>query len=318
MGDVKWIKITTDIFDDEKILLIESLPEADSIITIWFKLLCMAGKMNNSGVFMMNDKMAYTDEMLAVIFRRKKATVALALKTFEEFGMIKVIDSVITIPNWGKHQSLERLENRRKYQREYQRDYRKKQKELIEMDDSKCLRKCLREDLCQHNVNSLEEEGEGEEEGEEEREEELIESLNDSMSDKSDNAVMTFEADSVKDDVKTAIQAWNNTTFSKVQRVSSSSDRYKRLSARIKEYGVEDVLRAISIANQSSFLKGATWFNFDWFVRPNNFPKVLEGNYSDKKGNVNDTRNTETAEERAHREWVEERHRVKAELGISV
>ena len=48
MADIKWIKITTDIFDDEKILLIESLPEADSIIVIWFKLLCLAGKMNTA------------------------------------------------------------------------------------------------------------------------------------------------------------------------------------------------------------------------------------------------------------------------------
>ena len=31
---------TTDIFDDEKILLIESLPSADSIITIWFAKQC--------------------------------------------------------------------------------------------------------------------------------------------------------------------------------------------------------------------------------------------------------------------------------------
>ena len=66
MADVKWIKITTDIFDDEKILLIESLPESDSIIVVWFKLLCLAGKMNNSGVFMMNDSIAYTDEMLLI------------------------------------------------------------------------------------------------------------------------------------------------------------------------------------------------------------------------------------------------------------
>ena len=50
MADVKWIKITTDIFDDEKILLIESLPDAYSIIVVWFKLLCLAGKQNNSGV----------------------------------------------------------------------------------------------------------------------------------------------------------------------------------------------------------------------------------------------------------------------------
>ena len=55
MADVKWIKITTDIFDDEKILLIESLPDAYAIITVWFKLLCLAGKMNNSGVVMMNN-----------------------------------------------------------------------------------------------------------------------------------------------------------------------------------------------------------------------------------------------------------------------
>lgn len=102
MADIKWIKITTDIFDDEKILLIESLPEADSIIVIWFKLLCLAGKMNNSGVFLLSDKIAYTDKMLATIFRRKESTVQLALKTFEQFGMIEILDGVITIPNWGK------------------------------------------------------------------------------------------------------------------------------------------------------------------------------------------------------------------------
>ena len=45
MAEVKWIKIATDIFDDEKILLIEGLPDAYAIITVWFKLLCLAGKM---------------------------------------------------------------------------------------------------------------------------------------------------------------------------------------------------------------------------------------------------------------------------------
>ena len=85
MAEVKWIKICTDIFDDEKILLIENMPEADSIIVIWFKLLCLAGKQNNGGVFMLNDKIAYTEEMLATIFRRPLNTVRLALKTFETY-----------------------------------------------------------------------------------------------------------------------------------------------------------------------------------------------------------------------------------------
>lgn len=137
MADVKWIKITTDVFDDEKILLIESLPEADSIIVIWFKLLCLAGKQNNSGVFLMGDKIAYTDKMLATIFRRKESTVQLALQTFEQFGMIELIDGVITIPNWGKHQSLDQLEHKKQYMKNYMRDYREKQKLLTSKDNCK-------------------------------------------------------------------------------------------------------------------------------------------------------------------------------------
>ena len=131
MADVKWIKITTDIFDDDKILLIESLPEADSIIVIWFKLLCLAGKQNNSGVFMMGNRIAYTDKMLATIFRRKEATVQMALQTFEQFGMIELIDGVITIPNWDKHQSLDKLEIAKEKTRKRVAKHREKQKALL-------------------------------------------------------------------------------------------------------------------------------------------------------------------------------------------
>lgn len=126
--EVKWIKIVTDIFDDEKILLIETLPAADSIITIWFKLLCLCGKQNNSGVLMFNGHIAYTDEMLAVIFRRELPTVRLALKTFQDFGMIEIIDGVITIPNWDKHQNIDALEKQREDTRLRVQRFREKQK----------------------------------------------------------------------------------------------------------------------------------------------------------------------------------------------
>lgn len=130
MAEVKWIKIVTDVFDDEKILLIETLPEADSLIVIWFKLLCLAGKQNNNGVFLMNDKIPYTEEMLAAIFRRPLNTVKLALKTFEDFGMIEVVDGVIVIPNWDKHQSLDKLEMAREQTRKRVAKHREKQKTI--------------------------------------------------------------------------------------------------------------------------------------------------------------------------------------------
>ena len=135
MAEVKWIKICTDIFDDEKILLIESMPEADSIIVVWFKLLCMAGKQNNGGVFMLNEKIAYTDEMLATIFRKPLNTVRLALKTFERFGMIEVVNDAYTIPNWEKHQSLDKLEKAKERNRQRVAAHREKQKQIAQCND---------------------------------------------------------------------------------------------------------------------------------------------------------------------------------------
>lgn len=132
MADVKWIKIVTDVFDDEKILLIDCLPERDAIIVIWFKMLCLAGKQNNGGLLMLNDKIPYTDEMLATIFRRPVNTVRLALDTFEKFGMIEIINNTIFIPKWDKHQSLEKLEKIREQTRKRVAKHAAKKKALAQ------------------------------------------------------------------------------------------------------------------------------------------------------------------------------------------
>lgn len=136
-SDVKWIKITTDIFDDEKILMIESMPSADSIIVIWFKLLTFAGKQNNDGVFLMSNRIAYTDEMLASIFRRDVNTIRLALRAFEQFGMIEIVDNVITIPNWNKHQTLDAYEKKKQRDRLYQAERRANQRALVAKSSDK-------------------------------------------------------------------------------------------------------------------------------------------------------------------------------------
>jgi predicted phage replisome organizer/uncharacterized phage protein (TIGR02220 family) len=137
MAEVKWIKIATDIFDDEKILLIESLPDAYAIITVWFKLLCLAGKKNNGGVFLMNDKIPYTNNMLSTIFRMNESTVKLALNAFEQFKMIEIVEGIITIPNWNKHQTLDAYERKKERDRLYQEERRAKQRALIEKSSDK-------------------------------------------------------------------------------------------------------------------------------------------------------------------------------------
>ena len=257
MADVKWIKITTDVFDDDKILLIESLPEADSIIVIWFKLLCLAGKQNNSGVFIMGNKIAYTDKMLATIFRRKESTVQLALRTFEQFGMIELVDGIITIPNWGKHQSLDQLESKKTYMQKYMKEYRRKQKALTAGESCKTNSKTN----SKANVSPVDkkrEEREKDKIKEEEREKEkqqivdLFNSLCPSF------PKVKILSDSVKSDLEQSLTKY-------------STDNFKLLFKK---------------AEVSSFLKGENdrkWTApFDWLIKEDNIAKVLNGNFDDK------------------------------------
>ena len=87
------------------------------------------------------------------------------------------------------------------------------------------------------------------------------------------------------------IEAWNKLNLSKLVAIKANTNRYKMLKARINEFGIEKVIEAIESINNSDFLKGQNdraWIiTFDWFIKPNNFTKVLEGNYLNKGGAIN-------------------------------
>ena len=130
MAEVKWIKLATSIFDNRKIRQIESLPEGATIIVIWLKLLCLAGNINDTGMVYFTKEIPYTDQMLATQFNTPLPTMKLALKTFESFGMIEVIDNILHISNWEKYQNIEGLDKIREQNRIRQANYKAKQKLL--------------------------------------------------------------------------------------------------------------------------------------------------------------------------------------------
>ena len=125
---VTWIKLTVSIFDDEKIKLIEAMPDKDAIIVIWIKLLCQAGKTNAGGEVYMMPGRPYTDEELAAIFNRPVNTIRLALKVFASLGMIEVGENNILLPNFVKHQNCDRLEIMREQGRERVQRFREKKR----------------------------------------------------------------------------------------------------------------------------------------------------------------------------------------------
>lgn len=259
MAEVKWIKIATDIFDDEKILLIEDLPDAYAIITVWFKLLCLAGKKNNGGVFLMNDKIPYTDKMLATIFRMNESTVKLALNAFEQFKMIEIVEGIITIPNWNKHQTLDAYERKKERDRLYQEGRRAKQRALIEKSSDKSSERTP--DVAVSDIDK-------EEDKDKER-------------DKTDSKISyQLIADTFNKICK---------SFDKVERISDS--RKEDIDAACKKFGFEQIRTAFAKAENSKFLKGEESkgdykfkANFNWIIKEENLKKILGGNFDNEPG----------------------------------
>lgn len=130
MADVKWIKIAVDMFDNRKIKQIGSMPEGDSLLLMWVQLLCLAGNVNDGGFIYLTKEIPYTDEMLATQFNKPISTVRLALKTFEQFGMIEIINNMIFLSSWEKYQSTDRLTAIREKDRERKRRKREAEKLL--------------------------------------------------------------------------------------------------------------------------------------------------------------------------------------------
>lgn len=131
MAEIKWIKLSTGMFDDEKIKIIEDMPEADTIIVIWLKLMTMTGRSNMGGYIMLTESIPYTEDMLISVIKRPFPVIKMALSIFERFGMLEISEQgAFFLPNWEKHQNTESLEKVREYERKRKAEQRAKRKQL--------------------------------------------------------------------------------------------------------------------------------------------------------------------------------------------
>ena len=109
-GSAAWIKIVTRIFEDAKIVALGELPDGDSLLVCWFRLLCLAGEQNRDGSIYLTESVAFTPGILAAKWRCKASIVQMALTAFQKFGMISIDqEGTIWVLNWSKYQNEEGL-----------------------------------------------------------------------------------------------------------------------------------------------------------------------------------------------------------------
>ncbi len=110
MNEIFWIKLLCNTFDDERMAILDQMPECDAIQLMYIKILVLAGKSNTGGYLLLNGMVPYNDEMLAAVMRRPLNVVRLAKATLVRYGYIAVEDDVIHVAEWDKIQFADELE----------------------------------------------------------------------------------------------------------------------------------------------------------------------------------------------------------------
>lgn len=252
-SDVKWIKITTDMFDNRKIKHLRRLPEGNNIVLIWVMLLTMAGRCNSSGMIFLTENIPYTPKMLANELDFEESTVQLALQVLEQLNMVVINQGFFTIAGWDEYQNIEGMDKIRESKRLAQAKWRAKQKALPAVDSTV--------DSTRYLVDHAEE-------------------------DKEEDKEPDIDIREKKTDFQSVVDLYHTICVSYPKVRSLSNARKKAISARLKTYSMEDIRTVFENAESSSFLKGRNDRNwradFDWLITDKNMAKVLDGNYADR------------------------------------
>ena len=254
-----WLKLDRYFFKRHDICIMEDMPEGKLLVLFYLKLMVEA--IDHEGALRFSDSVPYTEAMLASVTKTDTEFVKQALQLFTELGIVEVLeDKTLYLREVAKLLDGETFAAKR------QRELREKRNRVTMSPD-------CRPEIETDQESESESETEKKKESESEQEKE------------SEKEFLTEPEGSVcrTKDVRRIQEVWNSLGLHQLVKILPDSKRGELLRARIREYGTEAVLEAIEKVRNSPFLKGQnnrSWvITFDWFVKPNNFVKVLEGNY---------------------------------------
>ena len=244
--DVKWIKLTTDMFDNRKIKHLRKLPQGDSIVLIWVMLLTMAGRCNAGGMIYLTENVPYTTKMLADELDFEESIVLLSIEALQRFNMVEYIDNNLCITNWEEYQNIEGLEKVREQNRIRKRNQRNRAKLSLPEGMSRDCHGTVTQ--CHATEEDIE-----------------------------------IDKNKKKINYISIIDTYHETCVSFPKVTVLSDKRKQAIKARLATYSIEQFQEMFRKAEASDFLKGKNnrdWrANFDWLMKDSNFAKVLDGNY---------------------------------------
>ena len=129
MVQVQWLKVYTDIFDNEKMKKLLRNRDGDTYFRVWIQLLTLAAKSNQHGAILLGENIPMSKEDLAKVMHKTLNKLEKIIQDLHKLDMIIVEKDTICIKNWDMYQSADELEKLRESNRRRQQKYRDKQKD---------------------------------------------------------------------------------------------------------------------------------------------------------------------------------------------
>lgn len=266
-----WLKLPEDFYDDDTIQWIEDQENGAAYVNFYLKLLLKSLSDDGKLIRYVGQRlMPYDVRSLARLTNTDTDTVRVALELFVKIGLIERLDSGELYMNQidemigSETQAATRMRKMR-------------------------ARKALNADNQAIYENEKNEKRNNVTDGRNNVQKSYTDIRDIDIRDKDirDKDIDTEKKSINSSQINQIINLWNSLdgNIPKITALNSGTKRHKMLIARIREYNFDTVCKAIDNIKQSRFLQGYVndfAITFDWFVRPNNFIKVLEGNYTDK------------------------------------
>ena len=263
-----WLRLKDDFFSSKRIKKLRKLAGGDTYVIIYLKMQLIA--MKNDGIIQYTGLEKTFAEELALDIDEDVDNVQVTLSYLISTGLAETSDDInyffpYAVENVGSETaSAQRM--------------RVARSKVSLPSHEQCSHNV---EQCAHNVHECNTEIERDIEIEKEKESDIEKDT------EKEEGTLSKESVCRPEDVRQVFDAWQTLGIQKLRKIPDSTvNTGKMLRARIKEYGVGSVLEAVEIVRGSDFLMGRVkdfQITLDWFVRPNNFQKIINGTYDNRE-----------------------------------
>lgn len=280
-----WLKLFDDFFSSKRIKKLRSIAGGDTYTIIYLKMQLKALK--TEGYLYFDGVMNDFAEELALDIDENPEDVKVTIQYLLSVGLIECSES-------GEEWFLTYMQNcigsettsaqrGREYRASLTDEQKAKERERARIGMAKIrAERKKNEDVtaCYERVTNVEIE----------KEKEIDKDINISSKDDCTSSEEEPPSTYVYQHIVDLWNTLNDCGIPKIRSIPKDSPRVPMLRKRLKEYGDDSFKQIIDEIKNSDFLQGKTQsrgrepFNidFDWVIKPKNYPKILEGKYRNK------------------------------------